>query len=46
MSMSSFAERIKRYYDAGVWNDEMVRNANAKGRITEDEMREILGDKA
>ena len=46
MSMSSFAERVKRYYDAGVWNDEMVRNAHAKGRITEDEMREILGDKA
>ena len=46
MSMSSFAERVKRYYDAGAWNDEMVRNAHAKGRITEDEMREILGDKA
>ena len=44
--MSSFAERVKRYYDAGIWNDEMVRNAHAKGRITEEEMRAILGDKA
>ena len=41
--MSSFAERVKRYYTAGIWNDEMVRNAYAKGRITEEEMREILG---
>ena len=46
MSMSSFAERVKRYYDAGIWNDEMVRNAHAKGRITEDEMRAILIGKA
>ena len=46
MSMSSFAERVKRYYDAGVWNDEMVRNAYAKGRITENEMRAILVGKA
>ena len=46
ISMSSFAERVKRYYDAGVWNDEMVRNAHAKGRITEDEMRAILMGKA
>ena len=42
--MSSFAERVKRYHDAGIWNDEMVRNAHVKGRITDDEMREILGE--
>ena len=46
MIMSSFAERVKRYYDAGVWNDEMVRNAHARGRSTEDEMRVILMGKA
>ena len=44
--MSSFAERVKRYHDTGIWNDEMVRNAYAKGRITEDEMRAILMGKA
>lgn len=40
--MSSFAEKVKRWYDQGMWNERMVRNAVAKGRITQAECDEIL----
>ena len=42
--MSSFAEKVKRYYDKGLWTEKMVRDAYDKGRITSDEMAEILGE--
>lgn len=41
--MSSFAEKVKRYYERGIWTERMVRDAYAKGRITAEEMAEILG---
>lgn len=42
--MSRFAERVARFFDAGAWNSEMVANAVAKGKITEDEYAEIVGE--
>ena len=42
--MSKFAKRVRDYFDAGLWNDEMVRNAVLKGRITKDEYAEIVGE--
>ncbi len=41
--MSKF-EKVKKYYDAGLWNKVMVRNAVIKGWITEDEYEEIVGE--
>lgn len=37
-------EKIKKYYDDGLWNKEMVRNAVIKGKITPEEYAEITGD--
>ena len=36
--------KVKRYYDAGFWNAEMVCNAVAKDWITADEYTEITGE--
>ena len=36
-------QKIKDYYDKNLWNDEMVRNAVIKGKITQDEYKEITG---
>jgi len=36
-------EKVKSYYDKGLWNEEMVRNAVVKGWITEEEFLEIVG---
>lgn len=35
-------EKIKRWYEQGLWTAEMVRNAVIKGKLTEDEYREIV----
>ncbi|MBP3330359.1 MAG: XkdX family protein [Clostridia bacterium] len=40
--MSKF-EKVKKYYDNGLWNAERVANAVIKGWITVDEFREITG---
>lgn len=37
-------DKIKRYYDAGFWTLEMVRNAVVKGKITKSEFKEITGE--
>lgn len=37
------AEKIKRFYDLGLWDDSMVRTAVNKGLITKDEYKEITG---
>ena len=37
-------EDIKRWYEQGLWTAEMVRNAVIKGKLTEDEYREIVGE--
>lgn len=44
--MSSFAARVKAWYEQGRWTEQMVRNAYEKGRITAVELAEILGDNA
>ena len=35
-------EKIKKWYEQGLWTVEMVRNAVIKGKLTEDEYREIV----
>lgn len=42
MSMTKF-ERIKKYYDDGLWNIDRVRDAVTKGFITEEEFELITG---
>lgn len=37
-------EKIKKWYESGMWNKKMVRNAVLKGKITEDEYTEITGE--
>ena len=37
-------ERIKYYYDAGLWAKPMVKNAVKKGIITRDEYQVITGE--
>ena len=39
----SMFERIKRYYDAGVWSEQRVREAVAKNVITAAQFQEITG---
>lgn len=35
-------EKIKKWYKQGLWNEQMVQNAFAKGVITEGQLHEIL----
>ena len=42
--MSKMFEKIKAYYDAGLWSDERVRNMVVKGVITEEEYQMITGN--
>lgn len=35
-------EKIKRFYDLGLWTEEMVMNAVDKGVITEGEYKNII----
>ena len=37
-------EKIKKWYDSGMWTKKMVRNAVVKGKITEEEYTEITGE--
>lgn len=39
--MSKNYERIKSFYDKGLWTTEQVHQAVEKGLITEEEYREI-----
>ena len=43
MEHSPKFDKVKNYYDKGLWNEEMVRNAVVKGWITEEEFAEIVG---
>ena len=36
-------EKIKNYYDKGVWSEQRVREAVAKGFITPEQFKEITG---
>ena len=42
MYSKHFAE-VKKFYDAGVWSEEKVREAVAKNWITADEFQTITG---
>lgn len=42
--MSPKFEKVKKYYDSGLWNKTMVRNAVVKGWITAEEFEEITGE--
>lgn len=37
-------EKIKKWYESGMWTKNMVRNAVVKGKITEEEYTEITGE--
>lgn len=37
-------EKIKEYYDKGLWTKAMVRNAVIKGKITPDQYTSITGE--
>ena len=34
-------EKIKRWYEQGLWTAEMVRNAVIKGKLTEDDWQTV-----
>lgn len=36
-------EKIRKWYEQGLWTAGMVRNAVVKGKLTEEEYREIVG---
>lgn len=36
-------EKIKKWYNLGLWNDQMVLNALEKGVITQEQYAEIFG---
>ena len=36
-------EKIKEYYERGLWSEQRVRQAVAKGAITSEQFREITG---
>lgn len=42
--MSKYYERIKSWYEKGLWTKEQVHQAVEKGLITEDEYKEIVGE--
>ena len=42
--MSPKYEKVKRYYNSGLWNKTMVRNAVVKGWITPEQFEEITGE--
>lgn len=42
--MSPKFEKVKRYFDQGLWNLQMVRNAVVKRWITVEEFKLITGE--
>lgn len=38
-------DKIAKWYNMGLWSEEMVLNAVAKGILTEEESKEILENK-
>jgi len=42
--MSKFAEKVKKWYEAGLWSLRMVGDALEKGKITQEEYDEIVGE--
>jgi len=44
MNHSPKFEKVKKYYDTGKWNIDMVRNSVVKNWITAEEFTEITGE--
>lgn len=44
MNHSKMFDKIKYWYDNGMWTLAMVRNAVVKGKITAEEFTEITGE--
>ena len=42
--MSDKYQKVKKYYDSGLWNVKMVRNSVVKKWITEEEFIMITGN--
>ena len=42
--MSKMYDKIKSYYDSGLWSEVRVRNMVVKGVITEEEFYDITGE--
>lgn len=40
----TWVDRIKKYYDSGLWTETMVMDAVNKNKITEAEYKEIVGN--
>ena len=43
--MSEKFEKVKKYYDSGLWNEKMVRNAVEKKWVTAEEFEMMTGVK-
>ena len=41
--MSKMYDKIKSYYDSGLWNENRVKNMVVKGVITKEEYESIVG---
>ena len=41
--MSKMYEKVKSYYNTGLWSEERVANMVIKGVITEEEYKDIVG---
>ena len=41
--MSEFAEKVRKWYELGFWNERKVREAKELGRLSEEEYEEIVG---
>lgn len=41
IQLSPFAQKVKTWYDMGLWTYDMVENAYKKGKITLEEFKEI-----
>jgi hypothetical protein len=44
MDHSKYFDKVKNYYDKGLWGVNKLREAVVKGWITEEEYMEIIGD--
>ena len=42
--MNKMYEKVKSYYDTGLWSEERVRNMVVKGVITGEEYASIVGE--
>ena len=42
--MRAFVEKIKTFYDKGLYTEEQVRTFYEKGKITEEELNYVLGN--